>query len=281
MKPELLRDMQDFAFRIRIACLEEVKSLGFGHIGGSLSIVDALAVLYGGVMRIDPKRPDWPERDKFISSKGHAGPAIYAALALKGYFPEDMLLTLNKPGTTLPSHCDRNLTPGIDATTGSLAQGASQALGLAIGDKLKGRGNRVFLMVGDGELDEGQIWEAAMLSAGRKVDNLIWMIDDNKKQLDGYTDEILPLLDIAKKFEAFGFHTQKIDGNDVAQIYDAIEKAAAVQGRPHAIVLDTVKGKGVKEIEETYANHSMNVKPEVWDEWIAEVKADYAAFRQE
>ena len=277
MKPELKRELKDFALQIRIACLEELKSLGFGHVGGSLSVADVLAVLYGSVMKIDPKNPSWPERDKLVCSKGHAGPAVYATLALKGYFPYDMLMTLNKPGTQLPSHCDRNKTPGVDMTTGSLGQGTSLAVGLALGDKLKGRDNRVFLITGDGELNEGQVWEAAMFAAARKVNNLIWFIDDNKKQLDGPTDVILPRGDIPAKFEAFGFDTQHIPGNDVEAIYEAIERTALITDKPHAIVLDTVKGAGVKMIEETLNNHSMAVKADVFDSWIESVKADRAA----
>ncbi|MDL2257664.1 transketolase [Eubacteriales bacterium OttesenSCG-928-K08] len=279
MDAQLKRELQDFAFRIRIACVEEFKALGFGHIGGSLSIVDTLAVLYGSTMKIDPKNPGWPERDKFVCSKGHAGPAVYATLALKGYFPMDWLTTLNKGGTNLPSHCDKSKTPGIDATTGSLGQGASQALGLAIGDALKGRKNRVFLMTGDGELNEGQIWETAMLASARKVDNLIWFVDNNKKQLDGLVDEIMPLGDIGAKFSAFGFHAQTIPGNDIEAIYEAIEAASNVAGKPHAIILDTVKGSGVKAIEETFDNHSITAKAEVYDGWLEALNSDYAAFK--
>ena len=279
MKPELKRELKDFALQIRIACLEEFKALGFGHVGGSLSVTDVLAVLYGSVMKIDPKNPTWPERDKLVCSKGHAGPGVYATLALKGYFPYDMLMTLNKPGTKLPSHCDRNKTPGIDMTTGSLGQGTSLAVGFALGDKLKGRDSRVFLISGDGELNEGQVWEAAMFAVARKVDNLVWFIDDNKKQLDGPTDVILPQGDIAAKFEAFGFDTQHIPGNDVEAIYEAIERTKTVPGKPHAIVLDTIKGAGVKAIEETLNNHSMAVKADVFDGWIESVKADLAAHR--
>lgn len=271
------RALMDFAYEIRIACLEELQSLGFGHVGGSLSVADVLAVLYGGVMRIDPKNPGWDERDKLVCSKGHAGPAVYATLALKGYFEKDMLLTLNKPGTSLPSHCDRNKTPGVDMTTGSLGQGTSLALGMAMGDQLKGRNSRVFLISGDGELNEGQAWEAAMLASARKVDNLYWFVDENKKQLDGPTNTILPQGDIAAKFAAFGFDTQRVPGNDVEAVYEAIEKAALVKGKPHAIILDTIKGAGVKQVEETASNHSMNVKTEVFEEWITALKAERAA----
>ncbi len=281
MKPELKRELKDFALQIRIACLEEFKALGFGHVGGSLSVTDVLAVLYGSVMKIDPKNPTWPERDKLVCSKGHAGPAVYATLALKGYFPYDMLMTLNKPGTKLPSHCDRNKTPGVDMTTGSLGQGTSLAAGLALGDKLKGRDSRVFLISGDGELNEGQVWETAMFAVARKIDNLVWFIDDNKKQLDGPVEMVLPQSDIAARFEAFGFDTQRIPGNDVEAIYEAIERTKAVSGKPHAIVLDTIKGAGVKAVEETLNNHSMAVKADVFDSWIEGVKADLAAHRAE
>lgn len=279
MNNELKNKLTDFAYDIRIACLDELKSLGFGHVGGALSIADLLAVLYGDIMRIDPKQPDWPERDKLVCSKGHAGPAIYATLALKGYFPVEELRTLNKGGTTLPSHCDKNKTPGIDMTTGSLGQGTSLAVGLAIGDALKGRDSRTFLITGDGELNEGQPWEAAMLASARKVDNLFWFVDNNKKQLDGTTEEIMPMGDIKQKFEAFGFDAQRVCGNNVEELYDAIERAMKVKAKPHAIIMDNIKGAGVKAVEETAANHSMNVKAEVWDEWIAAVKADQAEFR--
>ncbi|MBR1559083.1 MAG: transketolase, partial [Clostridia bacterium] len=197
-----IKELRVFAAQIRLALLEEMKARGFGHIGGSLSICDLLAVLYGKVMKYDPKNPQWADRDKLVSSKGHAGPAIYATLALKGFFPVEELKTLNRPGTNLPSHCDKNKTIGIDCTTGSLGQGTSQAVGMALGDKLKGRPSRTFLIVGDGEINEGQCWEAAMFTAAKKVTNLTWIIDDNKKQLDGPTAEILPTFDLRAKMEA-------------------------------------------------------------------------------
>jgi transketolase len=256
-----------------------MKARGFGHIGGSLSICDLLAVLYGKVMKYNPADPKWADRDKLVSSKGHAGPAIYATLALKGYFPMEELKTLNRPGTNLPSHCDKNKTIGIDCTTGSLGQGTSQAVGMALGDKLKGRNCRTFLIVGDGELNEGQCWEAAMFTAGKKVTNLTWIIDDNKRQLDGYTDEILPQFDIRAKFEAFGFEALRVKGNDVEALYDALTKTPA--DKPIAIIMDNVKGSGVKAVEDTVANHSMTVKPEVWDSYIAAVKADMEALEKE
>ena len=274
-KLELMR----FAAEIRIALLEELKARGFGHVGGSLSICDTLAVLYGKVMNYKPDDPKWADRDKLVCSKGHAGPAVYATLALKGFFPKEQLATLNRPGTNLPSHCDKNKTIGIDCTTGSLGQGTSQAVGMALGDKLKGRPSRTFLIVGDGEINEGQCWEAAMFTAAKKVTNLTWIVDDNKKQLDGPTAEILPLFDLRAKLEAFGFEAIRVKGNDVEALYEALTKAPT--DRPIAIVLDNVKGSGVKAVEETASNHSMTVPAETWDSYIEAVKADLAEIEKE
>lgn len=264
-----LQELKEFAANIRIGTLEQIGALGFGHLGGALSVADTLAVLYGQVMRVDPKNPQWPERDKFVCSKGHAGPAVYATLGLMGYFPYEDILTLNQPGTRFPSHCDRNKTPGVDMTTGSLGQGASLAVGMALGDRLKGRESRTFLMLGDGEINEGQVWEAAMLASSQRLNNLYVFIDNNKKQLDGYVKDILDTGDIAYKFAAFGFDTQRINGSDVAAIWEAIEQAAQITDRPHAIVLDTIKGAGVPEAENTEANHSMTMTPEQARDWIA------------
>ena len=275
MDAEKKKELQKLALKIRIAEIEEFKALGFGHIGGSLSITDALAVLYGAVMNVDPKNPQMEDRDKMVCSKGHAGPAVYATLAVKGYFPYDDIKTLNVPGTNFPSHCDRTKTPGVDMTTGSLGQGTSLAVGMALGDKLKGLNSRTFLFVGDGEADEGQVWEAAMFTAGKKINNLVWLIDDNKKQLDGYTADIMPTQDFRAKFEAFGFDAVRINGNDVEQLYEAL--TAPIGDKPRAIIMDTIKGKGVKEVEETVSNHSMNMPTETYDKWLAELKAELAA----
>lgn len=271
-------ELKQFAAEIRITLLEELKDRGFGHIGGSLSVCDLLAVLYGKVMNYKVDDPKWADRDKIVCSKGHAGPAIYATLALKGFFPKEELATLNRPGTKLPSHCDKNKTPGIDCTTGSLGQGCSQAVGMAMGDKLKGRPSRTFLIVGDGELNEGQCWEAAMFTAARKINNLVWIIDDNKKQLDGPTAEILPAFDYRAKFEAFGFNAVRVAGNDVEQLYNALTMES---DKPVAIIMDNIKGSGVKIVEETASNHSMTEKPEFWDACIAAVKADLEALKKE
>lgn len=280
MDASLNKELQKLALEIRIGIVEEIQARGFGHIGGSLSLADALAVLYGAVMRYDSQNPKWPDRDKLVCSKGHAGPGVYATLAVKGFFPYEDLKTLNQPGTYLPSHCDKNKTRGVDCTTGSLGQGTSQAVGMALGDAIKGRPSRTFLIVGDGELNEGQCWEAAMFTAAKKVSNLVWIIDDNKKQLDGPTDEILPAFDFRAKFEAFGFDAVRIDGSDVEQLYDALTRKP-IAGKPIAIIMDNVKGRGVKAVEETAANHSMTVDAATWDSYIDAVKADLEALEKE
>ena len=273
--------LEILATKIRIGCLEAIKSRGFGHVGGSLSIADTLAVLYGSIMHFDPSNPKWEERDKLVCSKGHAGPAVYATLALVGFFPYDDIKTLNQPGTNFPSHCDRNKTPGVDMTTGSLGQGTSLAAGMALGDKLKGRSSKVYLIVGDGELNEGQPWESFMFMAAQKLDNLTVFIDWNKKQLDGYLTDISDPQDFKKKFESFGFYTQQINGNCVKEVLEAIRAAENVKGKPHAIVLDTVKGSGVKEVEETFSNHSMTAGAEVFERWINELQKKLAALEGE
>lgn len=263
-----LTELKRFATEIRLETLKEINDLGFGHIGGAMSVIETLAVLYGKVMKYDPQNPRWEERDWLVMSKGHAGPALYAALALKGFFPLEDLMTLNNPGTKLPSHCDRNLTTGVDMTTGSLGQGISTAIGVALGNKLDGRDSYVYLFVGDGEINEGQIWEGALFAPHRQLDNLIMFVDENKKQLDGYTRDICNLGKISEKFFSFGWDVYDVDGSDMEQIYQAIEKAKSIKGKPSVIVLDTIKGQGVKFVEETMANHHMKFSEE--DHQLAE-----------
>ena len=268
------KELQALAVRIRLAAIDAIHSLGSGHIGGALSIADVLAVLYGGEMRIDPKNPQWPERDKLVCSKGHAGPGVYGTLAVKGYFPYEELRTLNKPGTRLPSHCDRNKTPGVDMTTGSLGQGCSLACGMALGEKLRGRDSRVFLIVGDGESNEGQVWEAMAFASAKKLDNLVVLLDWNKRQLDGWTDNVYPMGDFVAKFEAFGFDTVKVAGNDVEAVTEALARTREGHGRPYAIVLDTVKGAGIAEVADTVMNHSLTVSDEQFERWTAQLTAE-------
>ncbi len=265
---EKRKELDCFALKIRIGIVEQLRSLGLGHLGGSFSLAETLSVLYNGVMDADPKDPYKTDRDKLVVSKGHSGPALYATLALKGYFPYDKLFTLNRYGTDLPSHTDKNKTRGADTTTGSLGQGTSLACGIALGDKLRGNPYHTFLITGDGEIDEGQAWEAAAFAAGKKVTNLTWIVDNNKKQLDGPTDLIMPLGDIRAKFEAFGFEAYDVDGHDVGALYEALEKSKLPGDRPVCLVLDTVKGKGIEEVENR-PNHSVNTDRATWDKWYA------------
>ena len=255
-------ELKESAKQIRIETIRAIESIGVGHLGGAMSVVEALAVLYGDVMNIDPKNPGWEERDWFVLSKGHSGPALYATLALKGYFPKEELLTLNKPHTRLPSHCDRRKTPGVDMSTGSLGQGMSTALGVAQGLLMDGKKNRVYLVIGDGECNEGQIWEGAMFAAQRKLHNVIAFVDWNKKQLDGYLKDICDIGDIRQKFEDFGWYAQSVDGHSVEEIHAAIQKAQAQTDRPSMIALNTVKGKGCNFCENVFYNHNITVSAE-------------------
>ena len=244
------KELRVFAEEIRVETIKELAHLGFGHVGGSMSVVETLAVLYGSQMNYDPKNPTMEQRDRLVMSKGHAGPALYATLALKGFFPLERLKTLNQNGTTLPSHCDRLKTPGVDMTTGSLGQGISMALGLALGAKMRGKDFTTYLILGDGECDEGQVWEGALSAAHLKLDNLIAFVDWNKQQLDGAVDDVLDLGDIGQKFEDFGWHVQKVNGHDIDALLEAVESAKA-----H-------KGNGCRLAMETFPCHHLKFKPE-------------------
>ncbi len=264
--------LEKTARRIRWLTVDEIGFLGVGHIGGCLSVADVLAVLYFGEMNIDPANPKMEQRDRFVMSKGHAGPALYATLALRGYFPESELRTLNQPGTLLPSHCDMLRTVGVDMTAGSLGQGISCAVGMAKAAKLRGYDNKIFAVIGDGESQEGQVWEASMLAAHLKLDNLIVFLDNNGLQIDGPVDEINSLSNPDKRWEAFGFSVQRVDGHDVEAIRGAIERAKQTAGKPSMIVLDTIKGKGVSFVEAALAgNHNMPLTAEQTAAALAEL----------
>ncbi|NLO83072.1 MAG: transketolase [Clostridiales bacterium] len=269
LSQDRIKELKLFALKIRMETIRQIGNLGFGHIGGAMSIADTLAVLYGELMNIDPDNPKWEDRDWLVCSKGHAGPALYAALALKGYFPVEELETLNRPGTNLPSHCDRNKTIGVDMTTGSLGQGASLAVGIALGHRLNGRDSYTYLILGDGEIQEGQVWEAVLFAAHQKLDRLIAFVDYNKQQLDGYVKDINDLGDVKAKFENFGWHALEIDGHDVKQIYEAVAKAKEVNGKPSVIVLHTIKGKDCSFAEGIVDNHHMTVSREQMNEALA------------
>ena len=250
-------ELEELAAKIRLDTLCSIKKMGQGHLGGSFSIVELLAVLYGKQLRVNPQDPQWADRDRLVLSKGHAGAALYSALANTGYFDRSWLWTINEGGTRLPSHPDRWKTPGVDATTGSLGQGTSMAAGIATGLRLAGKENFVYLIVGDGELNEGQCWEAFQYIAHFKLNHCIVIIDDNKKQLDGPTKDILDPFDIQQKMTAFGFYTEKVPGADMQAIDEAIERCKAIEDQAVCIVLDSVKGQGVPFFEELDANHSV------------------------
>lgn len=265
-------EMKRLSADIRIWTIREIAEAGFGHIGGSASIADVLAVLYGGAMKIDPKNPTWEERDWLVLSKGHCAPALYATLALKGFFPMDWLKTLNKGGTSLPSHADRLKVPGVDMSTGSLGQGISAAVGIALANRLLGRDSYTYCIVGDGECNEGQVWEACETASHYKLDHFITFVDWNKKQLDGRLEQISNPVNLADKFTAFGFETQTVKGYDVEEIYNAIIKAKNNPEKPHCIVLDTIKGLGVKLAEEQDFNHYLTFNHEKGELSVDEIE---------
>ena len=242
---------------IRLVTLQTFANIGFGHIGGAMSIIETLAALYGGELRSDPKNPSREDRDRLVLSKGHAGPALYATLCLRGYFPKEMLLQLNQGGGSLPSHCDMHKTVGIDMTTGSLGQGMSTAIGLALGSRLNNINNFVYLILGDGECNEGQVWEGAMFASHQNLGNLIAFVDWNKQQLDGISKDIIDMGDFAEKFKAFGWHAQTVDGHDPGKIKAAIVDAKRYTDAPSAIILDTIKGYGCTFAEGLASNHHM------------------------
>lgn len=258
MKKDVL-EIMDFATEIRKTTMEMIAGIGKGHAGGSLSLADLMAVLYGGVMNIDPKDCRKKDRDRLVLSKGHAGPALYATLALKGYFPMDWVQTLNQPGTNLPSHCDRQKTPGIDMTTGSLGQGLSAAVGMALAARLDGLSSSIYCVIGDGESQEGQIWEAGMYAAQMKLGNLITFLDSNGLQIDGPTAQVNDLNPAEEKWSAFGWNVQTVNGHDVNEIYDAVMRAKGNKNSPNMIILKTVKGKGWFRIAGKPESHSLLV----------------------
>ena len=256
------KEITELARQIRLETLKSLTQLGFGHYGGSMSVVETLAVLYGAVMKIDPADPDWPERDYFVLSKGHAGPALYSTLAIKGYFPVEELSTLNQNGTRLPSHPDRLKTRGVDATTGSLGQGISIAGGMALSHKLAGRPNRVFCIVGDGELNEGQCWEAFQFIAHHRLNNLTVFVDWNKQQLDGELDEIISAFDLEGKFRAFGFDVATVKGDDIPGLLAVTSRVPEAEARPFVVILDSIKGQGVPYLEQLSNSHHLRLTAE-------------------
>ncbi len=270
MDKKLLEELETKAFEIRCLTIREISSFGSGHIGGAMSICDILALLYFRQMNIDFSDPKKEDRDRLVVSKGHAGPAVYATLALKGFFSKDMLSTLNRGGTSLPSHCDMLKTPGIDFTAGSLGQGFSAAMGIAVGQRVKGIDAWTYTIVGDGESQEGQIWEAAEFAGAQRLDRVIAFEDLNGQQLDGYTKDIIPeeAESVKQRWESFGWDTTLVDGHDIEALDEAVERAKKTPGKPHMIIAVTQKSRGYVFGEGVKANHSMSVKPEQADEAV-------------
>ena len=264
MEKEKLAFLQEKAKKLRYDVIEMIGRFGVGHIGGCMSVMDALTAIYYDKGNMDAKDPKKQDRDRVVMSKGHAGPAMYAVLRDKGYFPEDWIGTLNKNGTNLPSHCDMNKTPGIDMTAGSLGQGISCAVGMAIAAKMDNNPATIYCFIGDGESDEGQVWEASMYAGSHKLDNFILFLDYNKMQLDGPVSVINELAPVADKWAAFNFYVQVVNGHDIEAICKAIDNAKATKGKPSMIVLDTIKGYGASFTEGVANCHSMAITEEMW-----------------
>lgn len=243
-------ELKEMSRTVRSDIVTMVHKAGSGHPGGSLSAADLMVgVYFGGIMRVNPANPDWEGRDRFILSKGHVAPVIYSVLARKGFFPVDELWTLRKLGSILQGHPHKQSTPGLDCSSGSLGQGLSISNGMAIGFKMQGMDNRVYCLLGDGELQEGQVWEAVMTAAQNKLDNVCAIVDYNRVQLDGDLSEIKDLGDLAAKWHSFGWNVIELDGHDMEQVLRAFEMAKAFKGKPSVLIANTVKGKGVSFME--------------------------------
>lgn len=271
MVTDQIQELEQIANDLRCLVLRMVYLAGSGHLGGSLSAADVVAALYFSVLRVDPARPDWPDRDRFVLSKGHACPIVYAALARRGFFRVDELWTLRQLGSRLQGHPDMQKTPGIDATTGSLGQGISIACGLALAAKINHQSYRVYAMVGCGESQEGQVWEAAMAAAHYKLDNFTVIVDYNGIQLDGPNEGIMTISPLADKWDAFGWQVLDIDGHNMSEILEAFSASRQTKTRPTAIIARTVKGKGISFMENRVEWHSGAPSKAQFEEALAEL----------
>ena len=270
------KELEIFATKVRMGVIEGTYCAKAGHPGGSLSIADVLAYLYNGEMNIDPKDPKNADRDRLVLSKGHTAPALYAALALKGYFSTDELKTLRHKGALLQGHPDMKHIPGVDMSTGSLGQGISAACGMAISGKMAGKDYRVYTILGDGEIQEGQVWEAAMFAGFKKLDNLVAFVDFNNLQIDGKMTDVMSDLPIDEKFKAFNWNVINIDGNNLEEIENAYKKARECKGKPTCIIGKTIKGKGVSFMEDVCSWHGVAPNEEQYNEAMKELNATLA-----
>lgn len=272
MKIKDVEELKDIAKEIRRGIIEGVYSANSGHPGGSLSCADILTVLYFNQMNIDPSKPDDPARDRLVLSKGHAAPALYSTLANRGYFQKEELKTLRHLESKLQGHPDMRKVPGIDMTTGSLGQGLSAANGMALASKLNNNGLRVYCLLGDGEIEEGQVWEAAMTSAQYKLDNVCVIVDNNNLQIDGTITDVKNSYPIDEKFESFGFNVIKVDGHNIEELIDAFQTARMVKDMPTAIIAKTVKGKGVSFMENQVGWHGKAPSEEQYEQAMKELQ---------
>lgn len=273
MDATIKKQLEIFAVKERLLLMEGIFNAKAGHPGGSLSIAELLAYLYNVEMKVDPKNPKDPNRDRFVLSKGHAAPALYAALSLKGFFPTEDMKTLRKSDSYLQGHPNMNKIPGVDMSTGSLGQGISAAAGMALAAKLDGKDYRVYTILGDGEIEEGEVWEAAMFASAKGLDNLLVIVDNNNLQIDGTVEEVNSPYPIFEKFEAFGFNTIAIDGNNFDEIEDAVKKAKEFKGKPTAIIAKCVKGKGVSYMENAVNWHGAAPNEELYNVAVRELTA--------
>ncbi len=273
MEQTKLNFLTETAAKVRLGILEGVHAAASGHPGGSLSIAEIITYLYFEEMNVDPKNPKWDDRDRLVLSKGHTAPALYAALALKGFFDASELSKLRHVDSFLQGHPDMKGTPGVDMSTGSLGLGFSSACGMALAAKIEGKDYRTYTIVGDGESEEGQIWEAAMFASHYKLDNLCVIVDWNGLQIDGPVAEVMNPTPHDKKFEAFGFHVITIDGHDFEQIEAALCEAKTIKGKPTAIIAKTIKGKGVSYMENQVGWHGSAPNDEQYEKAVAEIKA--------
>jgi len=262
LQPYSVEELQQKAKTLRRHIIRMIAASQSGHPGGSLSAVEIITSLYFNILRHDPENPQWLDRDRFILSKGHAAPVLYAALAECGYFHVDELLTLRKMGSRMQGHCDIGTTPGIEMSTGPLGQGLSFGIGCALAARLDKRDYRIYVLLGDGELDEGQVWEAAMAAAHFKLDNLVAIVDRNNIQLDGWTHDIMETEPLAQKWRAFGWRVSDIAGHDIPQLLTALEQAKTIKGKPTMLIARTVKGKGVSFMENKAEFHGKAPTPE-------------------
>ena len=273
-------ELKEVCKAVRRDIINMTANAGSGHPGGSLSATELMSAIFCTQMRIDPKNPKDPNRDRFVLSKGHTAPGLYAALAERGFFPKEDLVTLRHTGSYLQGHPDMKHIPGVDMSSGSLGQGISAAVGMAIAAQISGADYRVYTLLGDGEIQEGQVWEAAMLAAHRKLDNLVVIVDNNNLQIDGAIDEVNSPYPIDKKFEAFNFHVINIDGNDFDQIDAAFKEAKTVKGCPTAIIAKTVKGKGVSFMENQAGWHGKAPNDEEYKIAMADLEKEGEALCQ-